>query len=72
MVDLCYDEEEKRKRRAEIVNKKKTNVKMSENIAQYYVRGTILNRTYGTHENLHISLFLLRKQYLVLFTLVPP
>ena len=25
----------------------------------YYLRGTMVNRTYGTHKNLHIYLFLL-------------
>ena len=37
------------------------------------LRGTILNRTYGTHENLHILLFLpsICSTYLVLLTVVP-
>ena len=36
------------------------------------LRGTVLNRTYGTHKNLPgIYLFIFHKQYLVLFTMVP-
>ena len=34
------------------------------------LRGTIVNRTYGIHKNLHIYLFPYQ-QYLVLFTMVP-
>ena len=33
------------------------------------LRGTLVNRTYGTDKNLYISFFY--EQYLVLFTMVP-
>ena len=44
-----------------------------ENSPHKYVplRGTMVNRTYGTDKNLYIYHFLLQYQYLVLFTMVP-
>ena len=35
------------------------------------LRETIVNRTYGTHENLHTPIFTDKIWYLVLFTMVP-
>ena len=42
----------------------------SKRVVTFLLRGTIVNRAYGTHKNLHIYLFLY-SQYVYLFSMVP-